>query len=160
MDTIFPTVSLVILGLTGLSKFLIFSGVSVLTATLAMALVTLSTFFLVLRLEVGEWLSWKCLGIRDLAISTPHTGHGAMRIFLEGESAGLSSMSMTAFLRLGKISCSCPTRGVWWRSNGGGWLSSSGVDLGVTRPLFSLGVRPECLEGVEERGLFMECTVV
>ena len=57
-----PTASLLSLGLPGLSKFLIFSGESELTLTLAVALMTLSTAvssmlatLRVRRDELGEW---------------------------------------------------------------------------------------------------------
>ena len=57
-----PTASLLSLGLPGLSKFLIFSGESELTLTLAMALTTaVSSAVLaalrVRRVELGEWKS-------------------------------------------------------------------------------------------------------
>ena len=62
--TMLPTASLLNLGLPGLSKFLIFSGESELTLTLALALTTLSTAvssmlatLRVRRAELGEWKS-------------------------------------------------------------------------------------------------------
>ena len=62
--TIFPTASLLSRGLPGLSKFLIFSGESELTLTLAMGLTTLFpttssmlAALRVLRVELGEWKS-------------------------------------------------------------------------------------------------------
>ena len=62
--TMLPTASLLSLGLPGLSKFLIFSGESELTLTLALAFLTtcspaisvLATLR-VLRVELGEWKS-------------------------------------------------------------------------------------------------------
>ena len=71
----FPTASLLSLGRPGLSKFLIFSGESELTLTLATALATCSpapasSMFAALRVrraELGEWTSWTCFGMADLA---------------------------------------------------------------------------------------------
>ena len=55
-----PTASLLSLGLPGLSKFLIFSGESELTLTLALALTAVSSMLATLRVrraELGEWTS-------------------------------------------------------------------------------------------------------
>ena len=64
--TMLPTASLLSLGLPGLSKFLIFSGESELTLTLAVAFrttcspaISMLAALRVLRVELGEWKSWE-----------------------------------------------------------------------------------------------------
>lgn len=93
--TMLPTAFLLSRGLPGLSKFLIFSGESELTTTRATCLgflqgrqVSLSLLapLLVTRAVLGEWKSWKCLGIRDLAMVVPQTGQG--EAVVEGLSGG------------------------------------------------------------------------
>lgn len=93
--TMLPTASLLRRGLPGLSKFRIFSGESELTTTLATGLgflqpgpSSLLEPLLVTRELLGEWKSWKCLGMRDLAISVPQTGQGVALVFLLGLSGG------------------------------------------------------------------------